>query len=379
VLVVDDEPDLEPLILQKFRKHIREGEVDFIFARHGAEALDKLRADPSIDVVLTDINMPVMDGLTLLSRIGELDRSLRTVIVSAYDDLQNIRTAMNRGAFDFLTKPIDFHDFESTLRKTLREVESDREGLLRREQLQALHTELGFANRIQQSILPRKFPSDPRFEVFAEMQPARMVSGDFFDVFELDRHRIGFAVGDVAGKGIPAAIYMAVCRTLLRATMTHGASPRDVLHHMNRVLLLQSDDEMYVTVFCGVLNLTSGKMQYCIAGQPTPYLVSDSHGVRPASTLRGNMLGLIEDPELGCGELTLARGEMLVSATDGVVDAEGPGDTHFSNERFLEVLKGSTRFTVREVVRDTFRAVSTFCENQPQNDDITVLCLRRLA
>ncbi|HCC56688.1 MAG TPA: adenylate/guanylate cyclase domain-containing response regulator, partial [Solibacterales bacterium] len=97
ILFVDDEPDLESLILQKFRHRIREGDLEFVFASNGQDALDKLRADASLEIVFSDINMPVMDGLTLLTRIGELNRLLRTIIVTAYDDMQNIRTAMNRG------------------------------------------------------------------------------------------------------------------------------------------------------------------------------------------------------------------------------------------------------------------------------------------
>ena len=379
ILVVDDEPDLEPLILQKFRRKIRNGEVEFVFARNGAEALDKLSQDASIDVVMSDINMPVMDGLTLLSRIGQLDRLLKTVIVSAYDDLQNIRTAMNRGAFDFLTKPIDFQDFENTLRKTLDEIALVREILRHRDQLRILESELNLASRIQQSILPQVFPADPRFEVFAEMLPARVVGGDFYDLFELDERRISFAVGDVSGKGIAAAIYMAICRTLLRATiLLQGESALEALLHLNRVLLRQGGDELYVTLFYGVVDITTGQVEYCIAGQSSPWLISTEAGVRPSTALRGNMLGLIEDPEVGIGHLQLKPGEMLLLTTDGVTDAEGPGDRHFSNGRLVEVLEGSAKCTAREVVLDVFRAVRSFCADEPQTDDITVLCFRWL-
>lgn len=123
ILIVDDEPDLEPMILQRFRRAIRAGELEFVFAHNGVEALEKLKNEPGIPVVLTDINMPVMDGLTLLSRLEELNSQglqlAKAVVISAYGDLDNIRTAMNRGAFDFLTKPIDFQDVEITLQKTL--------------------------------------------------------------------------------------------------------------------------------------------------------------------------------------------------------------------------------------------------------------------
>ena len=127
ILVVDDEPDLEALVLQRFRHQIRDGAVSFLFARDGVEALAALKANGGIDLVVTDINMPRMDGLSLLQRLQEGEEKLSTIIVSAYGDMINIRTAMNRGAFDFVTKPIDFTDLETTIAKTLRHIEILRE------------------------------------------------------------------------------------------------------------------------------------------------------------------------------------------------------------------------------------------------------------
>jgi class 3 adenylate cyclase/FixJ family two-component response regulator len=122
ILVVDDETDLEVLIKQKFRKQIRQKEYEFIFAINGKDALEKLLTDPDTDIVLSDINMPEMDGLTLLTKLSELNPLLKSVMVSAYGDMDNIRTAMNRGAFDFITKPIDFQDLTITMEKTLKHV-----------------------------------------------------------------------------------------------------------------------------------------------------------------------------------------------------------------------------------------------------------------
>jgi adenylate cyclase len=127
VLVVDDEPDLEALVLQKFRHQIRDGTIAFLFARDGVEALATLKANDGIDLVVTDINMPRMDGLSLLQKLQEGDEYISTIIVSAYGDMGNIRTAMNRGAFDFVTKPIDFSDLETTITKTIRHIELLRE------------------------------------------------------------------------------------------------------------------------------------------------------------------------------------------------------------------------------------------------------------
>lgn len=123
ILVVDDEPDLEPLLRQKFRKQIRQKQLQFVFAHNGVEALAKLHDEPDVDVVLTDIYMPGMDGLTLLTKLKELNPVIKAVVISAYGDMENIRTAMNRGAFDFLTKPIDFQDLEITTNKTLQHVQ----------------------------------------------------------------------------------------------------------------------------------------------------------------------------------------------------------------------------------------------------------------
>src|SRR5277367_1192664 len=127
ILGVDDEADFELLITQRFRRQIREREFEFRFARHGEEALELLAAEPDVDLMLLDINMPVMDGLTLLARLREQQSAVRSIIVSAYGDMENLRTAMNRGAFDFVTKPVDLNDLEVTIRKTLEDIAKFRE------------------------------------------------------------------------------------------------------------------------------------------------------------------------------------------------------------------------------------------------------------
>jgi class 3 adenylate cyclase len=142
ILVVDDELDLEALVLQKFRKQIREGGVRFVFAHDGFEALQSIEDHPHVDMVVSDINMPRMDGLTLLQKLQEADEKKSTIIVSAYGDMSNIRTAMNRGAFDFLTKPIDFDDLEMTIEKTIRHVEMMREAVRRQLEAERAHASL---------------------------------------------------------------------------------------------------------------------------------------------------------------------------------------------------------------------------------------------
>ena len=135
ILMVDDKPDLEPLVLQRMRRKIESGEYNFVLAHNGVEALDVLKEHQDIDIVISDINMPQMDGLTLLEQIPRVDPSVRAIILSAYGDMKNIRTAMRMGAFDFITKPIDFEELEETISRTLVHLEAWREALSSRDAL----------------------------------------------------------------------------------------------------------------------------------------------------------------------------------------------------------------------------------------------------
>ena len=159
ILVVDDEADLEALIFQKFRHRIRNNEYHFIFANNGLEALSMLIKYSDISIIITDINMPEMDGLTLLLKVKELkDPLLKTVVISAYSDMDNIRTAMNRGAFDFIVKPINFNDLEITIDKTIEEIQIQRNAIKEHDELLSLQQDLSVAREIQHAILLKDFP-----------------------------------------------------------------------------------------------------------------------------------------------------------------------------------------------------------------------------
>ncbi|MEZ5865124.1 MAG: adenylate/guanylate cyclase domain-containing protein [Geminicoccaceae bacterium] len=160
ILVVDDEPDLELLVTQRFRRQIRSGELRFLFAHDGEEALETLAAEPDVELVLSDINMPRMDGLTLLARLGEADDDRRAVIISAYGDMENIRAAMNCGAFDFLTKPIAFEDLDAIIAKTLRHVQRYRQ--MRRGKIEAERARTALARYFSPN-LADQLASNPRF------------------------------------------------------------------------------------------------------------------------------------------------------------------------------------------------------------------------
>ena len=179
ILVVDDEPDLEDLVRQKFRRQIKDGSIAFGFARDGVEALALLAEQGDFDMVVSDINMPRMDGLTLLAKLQEEATKFSTVIVSAYGDMANIRTAMNRGAFDFLTKPIDFTDFETTIRKTIAHVAPLNDARKRQAEAERAHASLSryFSPNLARSLAAerthsRPAASDARSQLCSPTSPA---------------------------------------------------------------------------------------------------------------------------------------------------------------------------------------------------------------
>jgi sigma-B regulation protein RsbU (phosphoserine phosphatase) len=379
ILVVDDEPDLEPLILQRFRRQIRAGEMSFAFAHDGQEAIQRLDEDPSIEVVLSDINMPVMDGLTLLTKLNEMPRLLKTVMVSAYTDMLNLRVAMNRGAYDFVTKPIDFEDLEATILKTTRELDMLRDARQTRRQLTEIQAELGVAAKIQQSLLPQPLVTHAQADIAAVMLPARQVSGDFYDFFAIDKNRFGFVIGDVSGKGIPAALFMAVARTVLRSTAMHGASPGECLTAVNRLLVPQSAGQMYVTLFYGILDTQSGKLTWSIGGHAPPWRLPANGGPYQIEGPRGYMVGMFGDATFDTTETPLNQGDTILVHTDGITDAENADHEMFGKARLSKLIQSlapTEGATVAGVAQHIVQAVHDFTSGAPQADDITLLAVR---
>jgi phosphoserine phosphatase RsbU/P len=376
VLVVDDEPDIETLIRRRFKRS--NGHFAFEFARNGKEALELVASDPALDLVVTDINMPVMDGLALLGRLGELDdRIIRTVILSAYGDMQNIRTAMNRGAFDFLIKPLDFADFETTLQRTRDAIDAARQAASARNQLDAIQQELEIAARIQASILPREFcPGRDDFAIYAEMTPARVVGGDFYDFFYIDEQRLGFVIGDVSGKGVPAALFMAVSRTLLQAIALQGAAPAECLRYANEVLGRQGEPGVYVTVFYGILHTDTGAVEYCLGGHNPPYRICPTGELSAIDEPGGVVVGLLSDSTYETGRLQLAPGEGIFLFTDGVTEAMDPTQRFYTERRLKEVLAQCGGCEPKDAVARVLAALGEFTAGAAQSDDITTMCVR---
>jgi len=380
ILVVDDEPDLELLIRQKFRHQIRDGALIFSFANNGLEALAELENGSITDIVLADINMPRMDGLSLLGRIRDLDLPVKVVMVSAYGDMANIRTAMNRGAFDFITKPISFDDLTITIEKTHRELELQRRAAQVQHQLTALQRDLEIASQIQLSMLPSAFPAFPEeeaFELCATMIPAQEVGGDLYDCFILEDGRLGFVLGDVSGKGMGAALFMAITRTMMRATALRGLSPAQCMGTVNRALFPESMPHIFVSLIYGVLELSTGQITLCNAGHNRPYVLRENGSIEEVqSGGRGLAICLKSDFEYSETELTLRPGESLVIFSDGVTEANDEHGEQFDDPRLVTCLEKAHGESPAEIIRDVLRSVAEFSGTVPASDDSTLLVLQ---
>ena len=383
ILSVDDEMDLELLLTQYFRRKIRKGEYEFVFAHNGLEALTMMVKHPDIEIILSDINMPEMDGLTLLAKINEMrNPALRVIMVSAYGDMGNIRQAMNNGAFDFATKPIDLDDLSVTIEKAIEQINYVHQSQAEHTQLESLKSDLAIAREIQQAILPRVFPPFPdladHLDIAASMTPAKDVGGDFYDFFRIDDDRIGFVMADVSGKGIPAAIFMAVSRTLIRATGIRGGAPSDCIGYSNKLLSEESVDCMFVTVFYGIMNVRTGEVTFCNAGHNPPYVLKRSGEVSTVPYTNDPMVGAIPAVEYHNGTLQLEKGDALVLYTDGVTEAFNTAFEAFGEPRLEETLKEVTLHSCQQMVDAIKSDVSAFVGEAEQSDDITILALKRL-
>ena len=384
ILSVDDELDLEILLTQYFRRKIRKGEYEFSFAHNGLEALKMMLEKKDFDIILSDINMPEMDGITLLTKINEMrNPALKCIMVSAYGDMGNIRSAMNNGAFDFATKPIDLDDLSRTIEKAIEEIEFVRKSQQEHTQLVSIKSDLAVAGEIQQAILPQKFPPIEEMadmvDLFATMTPAKEVGGDFFDFFKIDEKRLGFVIADVSGKGVPASIFMAVSRTLLRATGMRGIDTNECLNYVNNMLCHESIDSMFVTVFYGIYNTETGLVEYTNAGHKPPYVVRADGTVDALPMSENIVAGMFDDFTFTQSTLQLDKGDMLVLFTDGVTEAFNTSGEMF-DEKGLETTlenKGAGKSS-HDICQEILKDVNDFSGKEPQSDDITLMAIRRL-
>lgn len=383
ILSVDDEPDMEMLITQRFRRQIRDKSYEFIFAANGAEALERLDEHQDISLILSDINMPEMDGLTFLTNFNNRKNPFqRAVMVSAFNDMDNIRTAMNRGAFDFVTKPISFEDLETTLLRTIAHVGSLMASIVEHDQLAAIQIDLNIAQDIQHAMLPKTFPPFPLrsdFDLHAFLKAAKMVGGDLYDYFLMKDGKLFFIIGDVSDKGVPASLFMAITKAIFKSHFSgpnSGTICEETLR-VNGFLSEENESMMFVTAFLGILDTATGVIEYIDAGHESPLILRKNNEVEVLKKKGGLALCIDGEFPYQSHTLQLEPGDTLFLYTDGVPDANNKAGMRFGMERVKTLLASATSAaTPQQIDELMYQHVKEFIGENAQFDDITLLTLR---
>jgi sigma-B regulation protein RsbU (phosphoserine phosphatase) len=242
-----------------------------------------------------------------------------------------------------------------------------------------IESELKIARTIQRSFLPKRFPPFPdhtEFDIYAELQAAKEVGGDLYDFFLLDDHRLFFSIGDVSGKGVPAALFMAVTKTLMKGVAEQYLLPSQVLAKVNHELYVDNEQMMFVTLFCGVLDLQTGELRYTNAGHLPPLLLRGAQGVSWMDLPKGTVLGIWEATDYETRTVRLEPMDTLLLYTDGVNEAMNARKELFGDDRLRAFADSQAGTAPKELVEGLFGSVHSFAGGEEQSDDITVLALQ---
>jgi serine phosphatase RsbU (regulator of sigma subunit) len=383
ILLVDD----EPFNLDYLEQELEDLDLDILTATNGQEALVSV-TDNHPDMIFLDIMMPIMDGFEVLQALKADQQwsSIPVVIISASDDLNNIVKGIEMGAEDFLPKPFDPVLLHARLnagleKKRLRDIEQ--------QYLQTLERELEIGREIQAGFLPGEIPKPQGWQINAFFRAAREVAGDFYDVFEMDDGNIALLLGDVTDKGVGAALYMALFRSLLRAAVLkdtligceeNGAEKTPAERLLSAVTLVNTymcqvhDSTMFATLFFGVLNTDSGELAYINAGQDYPYILRGGAiqaKLKPSSPA----VGVFDEAQFSIQTVYLRPGEALVLYSDGITDAQNQSGEMFEREGWtalLESVGGS-----EDLIAGLTRGIFDFMGEAAQYDDISLLTIVR--
>jgi sigma-B regulation protein RsbU (phosphoserine phosphatase) len=381
LLIVDDNEDNRYTLSRRLARY---GYKRLTTASNGREALQLLQTQP-FDLVLLDIMMPEMNGYEVLERLkasAEL-RQLPVIMISAVDEMDSAIRCIELGAEDYLAKP-----FNPTLLRARigASIEKKRLRDELRASLRRLQQELDAARALQLGMLPSVFPArspERPVEVHALMEPAREVGGDLYDCFYAGENSFCFLVGDVSGKGAPAAMFMARTRSLVRMAVQawqepwgEALSPASLAQMVNQELCQNNAERMFVTLFLGFLNTRTGDLAYINAGHPTPYLLRASGPVEPCEGRPERPLGVRPDTVYHNRVAALYTGDEVFVSTDGVIEAISESGELYTEERLYADLCALRDAPPETIVRLVKERVDAFSGTAPKTDDVTALALR---
>jgi phosphoserine phosphatase RsbU/P len=375
LLVVDDNEMNRDVLGRRLRKQGHEVAT----AENGRLALEALKGG-EFDLVLLDVMMPELDGKEALARMkaDETLAHIPVIMISASEELETVVRCIELGAEDYLPKP-----FNPTLLKARVDASLEKKRLRDRERshAQSLERELEIGRQIQSTFLPEFLPLRPGWEIAARFEPARQCAGDFYDAFDLPGGRIGLVVADVCDKGVGAALFMALFRTLLRAsageeraTGAEATLAKTIRLTNDYIAVTHSRANMFATVFFAILDPETGAVAYVNAGHEPPLLFGPGGAMRELLPT-GPAVGLFPESQFSIAHETLRAGECLLAYTDGVTEAKG-AEGFFSKERLLALLDPPPT-SATALVDSVAEAVSHHTGDRERYDDVTLLAALR--
>lgn len=370
ILVVDDAKTNVDILVEALKSDYK-----LSVAMNGEAAL-QIAARSTPDLVLLDIMMPGIDGYEVCRRMRKMPELAEVPIVflSALDEATQKARGFEAGANDYVTKPFEVLEVQARV-KSLLKAKAYADAV--KEKMAA---ELRIAREIQMGILPADIARSVRdagLEVCAHLEPARDVGGDLYEVLRTPDGKVVIALGDVSGKGIPAALFMAVTTTLIRSLGTHVGAAEKIVSRVSDALTEHNLQNMFVTLFCGVYDPASGVLTYASAGHPPPVHLS-AGGARFAPLEPDMPAGVISGMEAPCNTLTLGVGESILLYTDGVTEAMNSKGELFGDEPLVAQLAAKPGNTPAEAVASVLEGVRRHVGEHPQSDDIAILALRRM-
>jgi len=369
VLIVDDAKLNIDILVQALRD-----EYKLSVALDGAAALCSIEKSTP-DLVLLDIVMPGLNGYEVCRqlRAQESTRDLPVMFLSSLEDVKDKTQGFEVGGNDYLTKPFEVLEVKARVRSLLKAkayTDAIREAMAR---------DLKIAREIQMGILPADVAAVTRhsaLEVHAIIEPAQKVGGDLYEVLRASDDRLVIALGDVSGKGIPAALFMAVAVTVLRTLARHLVDPAEILRRLNDELVEQNPRGMFVTMQCLVFDLTARQVSFAGAGHHQLAIVSRGRPPRLACVSSGRPAGLMAFNPIERETLPLETGDTFVLFSDGVSEAMNVADDFYGEDRLMAVLAAEADGAVADIVKRVVADVHAFANGAKQSDDITVLAVR---
>jgi sigma-B regulation protein RsbU (phosphoserine phosphatase) len=375
ILVVDDER-LNINVLNELLK----SNYKIMAAINGEQALKASSSKNPPDLILLDIMMPEMDGYEVCKRLKADDQTkdIPIIFVTAMGQESDETKGLELGAADYITKPISPAIVEARVQTQIKLQRGRKDLQSAYEFIEAHKTrmekELNIARDIQLSMLPKTLPEHNDFTLHAIMNAALEVGGDFYDYFFIDEDNLCLCVGDVSGKGVPASLFMAITKSMIKSRATDDLSTASIMTHVNHEISQNNESSMFITVFLSILNLKSGELTYTNAGHNPPFIKHAGNEIDRIDQRHGPVAGAVEGLVYTEGSLFLSEGDTLLLYTDGVTEAINSANELYNEQRLIDIL-GLNHNSPMDLNSQILKDVLKFEDGTEQTDDITILSL----